>query len=108
MKGVKAEDFFNHLEVSQRTKKNYITSINSSFVKDVLQKMCATNDLFSITDLNKLWEVYSYINLHPVNVATHRAHSTVIMKYIRFLNNGQKYGRRIDYQRPRIKKNKEQ
>jgi len=99
-------DFFKQLNVSERTIINYRNSLKSSFVKQVLQDYCNTDNLFEVIDLKKLWIIYSYINLHPVNIATHRAHSTIIMKYIRFLNNGKKYGRRIDYQRPKIKKNK--
>ena len=97
-------DFYNQLEVSPRTKLNYRNAIKSSFVKGVLNQYCSTDNLYGITDLKLLWKVYSFINLHPTNVANHRIHSTAIMKYIRFLNNGERYGRRIDYNKPRPKR----
>ena len=40
-------------------------------------------------------------NLHPKNISNHRIYSCVIMKYIRFLNNGKKIGKRIDYGKTR-------
>lgn len=97
-------DFFSQLNVSDRTRKNYEGAIRSTFVKDVLKDFCETDNLFEITDLKLLWSVYSHINLHPVNIATHRAYSAAIMKYIRFLNNGVKYGKRIDFQKPKSKR----
>lgn len=101
----KVSSFYNQLNVSERTRRNYESAIRSSFVKGVLQDFCGSDNLFVITDLEKLWQVYSHVNLHPVNIATHRAYSAAIMKYIRFLNNGKKYGKRIDYKRPRQKNN---
>lgn len=97
-------DFINQLNVSQRTQQNYEGAIRSAFVKGILQDFCGTEDLFDITDLEKLWMVYTHINLHPVNIATHRAYSAAIMKYIRFLNNGKKYGKRIDYKKSKPKR----
>ena len=94
-------DFLNQLNVSQRTKTNYVNAIKSAFMKSNLIEFCDTENLFDITDIKQLWIVYSHINLHPTNVANHRAFSAAIMKYIRFLNNGNKYGRRIDYLRKR-------
>ena len=46
------------------------------------------------------------MNLHPKNVEQHRIYSSAIMKYIRYLNNGERYGRRIDYKVKRSKKDK--
>jgi hypothetical protein len=48
---------------------------------------------------------HSKINLHPKNIENHRAYSAATMKYIRFLNDGKKYGHRIDLKKPRGKKN---
>lgn len=98
------EAFFSQLSVSQRTQKNYEAATKSSFVKGVLQDFCGTDNLFVITDLEKLWMVYSHINLHPVNIATHRVYSAAIMKYIRFLNKGEKYGKRIDANKPKFRR----
>ena len=103
----RSEKFYSQLTVSERTKKNYKRSINSSFVKSVLKRFCNTDSLFEITDLEKLWEVYCYINLHPVNMGSHRVYSTAIMKYIRFLNHGEKYGKRIDYNKPKPRRKEE-
>ncbi len=97
MRKQRKEEFFKQLNVSQRTQKNYEGAIRCPFVKGILKDFCGTDDLFVITNLKKLWLVYSYINLHPINVATHRLYSAAIMKYIRFINNGEKYGRRIDF-----------
>ena len=97
--------FYKQLNVSDRTKQNYRVAINSSFVKGILQTFNETDNLFLITDLEKLWAIYCIINLHPINLANHRGYSSAIMKYIRFLNNGKKYGRRIDYKKPKRKSN---
>ena len=91
------EKFFSQLKLSKTTKANYRAAINSTFLTTYLKGEYGTTDLFDITDLSVLWDIYSYINLHPKNIGNHRAYSAAIMKYIRFLNNGEKYGKRIDY-----------
>lgn len=98
------KEFFAQLNVSQATIKNYKFAVDSHFMADCLAEH-HVNSLFEMTGLQQLWELYSYINLHPFNVKYHRAFSTAIMKYIRFMNGGEKYGRRIDYRKP--KKSKE-
>lgn len=70
----------------------------------MLLKECDGKQLYQITDLETLWKLYSKINLHPINISSHRAYSAAIMKYIRFLNNGEKYGRRIDYNKSKRQK----
>lgn len=97
MKEQRKIDFYKQLNVSPRTQYNYRSAITSTFVKGVLNDYCGTNDLFEINDLDKLWIIYTHINLHPTNIATHRAYSAALMKYIKFLNNGKKYGKRIDW-----------
>ncbi len=87
--------------LSARTIRNYQTSIKSVFLKQQLLEELKTDSLFDIDNLDKLWGFYSRINLHPINIANHRSYSAAIMKYIRFLNNGEKYGKRIDYQKPK-------
>lgn len=94
--------FYNSLNaLSARTIKNYQTSIRSSFLKQLLMEELKTDSLFDIDNLDKLWAFYSIVNVHPINVANHRSYSAAIMKYIRFLNKGEKYGKRIDYGKPR-------
>ena len=90
--------------LSARTIRNYQTSIRSCFMKQLLMEELKTESFFDIDSLDKLWALYSKINLHPINIANHRAYSAAIMKYIRFLNNGEKYGRRIDYRKPRSRR----
>lgn len=89
------------LNVSEVTKRNYFSSIRGSLLCDALEAEFGTKDLFAIVDLEKLWKVYCYINLHPKNIATHRNISCALMSYIKFLNNGQRYGKRIDFAKPR-------
>ena len=95
------DKFFSQLPVSERTKVNYKYALNGSFIRSVLREKCETEDIFSITSLTKLWEVYSYINIQDANIMNHRIYSAAIMRYIRFLNNGKKIGRRIDANKPR-------
>lgn len=90
-------EFYNYLDVSERTRRNYVKAVRSSFLKDLLFENCGTCNLFEIDDLKKLWDIYSIVNLHPNNVKNHRNYSAALMKYIRFLNNGQRYGKRIDF-----------
>lgn len=94
-------EFFKQLSVSERTRKNYVASIRSTFLKEVLVDKCGTDYLFDITDLKQLWDLYLYVNTHPRNISNHRNYSVVISKYLRYLNNGVKYGKRIDYQTKR-------
>lgn len=93
------DKFFSQLNLSEDVTRNYKNALNSTFVKEALADMCDKSSLFEITDLEELWKFYSFINLHPKNVQNHRVYSAAIMKYIRFLNGGKKYGRRIDYKR---------
>lgn len=95
--------FYKSLNVSERTKRNYMSALNSAFIKNMLLDSSGSSDLFDITDLKVLWSLYLKINQHPVNVYNHRRHSAAIMKYIRFLNHGEKYGKRVDYGRPKSK-----
>lgn len=97
------EQFFEQLNLSENAKRNYRNALNSKYLKEMLKTEYGVDSLFSITDIKMLWSLYSVINLHPKNISCHRAYSAAIMKYIRFLNNGEKYGKRIDYMR---KKNK--
>lgn len=85
--------FYKGLNVSERTRQNYQRAIRSSFLKEILYERCGTYNLFDVVDIKKLWDVYSLVNLHPKNENNHRNYSAAIMKYIRFLNNGQKYGK---------------
>lgn len=96
------EDFFKQLNLSETTTRNYKVAFNSSFLKVVLLEECGIEDLFKVIDLELLWKVYSKINLHPKNVANHRIYSAALMKYMKYLNNGVRYGRRIDYGKSRI------
>lgn len=95
------DDFYKSLNLSVTTKNNYRSALQSSFLTGVLKEEFNTLDLFEIVDLEELWELYSKINLHPKNIKNHRAYSAAIMKYIRYLNNGQKLGRRIDFGKSR-------
>ena len=89
--------FLSQLTLSESSMRNYRVALNSTLLKESLESECGVSSLYDITNLDTLWVVYCKINVHPKNVAAHRAYSAAIMKYIRFLNNGEKYGRRIDY-----------
>lgn len=98
------ERFFSQLNLSESVTRNYKVALNSTFVKVTLSEKSNKDSIFEITDLEELWNLYSFINLHPRNVANHRLYSAAVMKYIRFLNDGKKYGRRIDYNKKKPKK----
>ena len=100
---VRKEQFFAQLDLTENAKRNYRNALNSKYLKSMLMSVCGVDSVFSITDIELLWSFYSTINLHPKNISNHRAYSAAIMKYIRFLNNGEKYGKRIDYMRKRDK-----
>ena len=97
----RANSFFNQLNLSETTTRNYRSALNSIFLKDMLYKEWGLTTVFAITDLESLWQIYSKINLHPQNVSKHRIYSAAIMKYIRFLNQGLRYGKRIDFGKSR-------
>ena len=90
-------DFYESLKLSPTTTSNYRSALQSSFLKDQYNNL----DVFEIVDLEALWDLYSKINLHPKNISNHRAYSAAIMKYIRYLNQGVKYGKRIDFGKSR-------
>lgn len=92
-------DFYNQLNLSEASMRNYKTALNSTLIKEILLKKYGETNIFNIVELDKLWTVYCKINLHPQNIQKHRIYSAALMKYIRFLNDGKKYGRRIDYQK---------
>lgn len=99
---VRKELFFESLNLSEATYKNYRASLNSKFLKEYLREKYNTVDLFEITDLDVLWTIYSEVNVMPKNFANHRGYSAAIMKYIRFLNSGNKIGKRRDYNSKRM------
>lgn len=96
--------FLSQLNVTPATLRNYRSALNSPFLREILQKEYSADDIFELTDIETLWLLYSKVNLHPKNITNHRLYSAVIMKYIRFLNNGKKYGRRIDFNRSKSKR----
>jgi len=96
--------FYSSLIGSERTVLNYRNAINSSYVRRVLTEFCGTSNLFDLSDLEQLWKVYSFVNLDETNIRNHRFYSAALMKYIRFLNNGEKYGQRIDHKKPQKKR----
>ena len=98
------ELFFTSLSIAEATKRNYKTGLNSSFFKDFLLTRFECKNLFDITDLEKLFEIYSAVNIHPKNEEMHRVCSAAVMKYIRFLNNGPKYPQKTQQEYPRIPK----
>lgn len=89
--------FFSQLKLSESASRNYRHALTSSFLKEILTANYNINTIFEVTDIKELWDIYTQVNIHPKNIAQHRAYSAAIMKYIRFLNNGNKYGKRIDY-----------
>ena len=95
------EDFFSSLKLAEATIQNYKAVLRSKFLREVLEVKFGLQDIFEVTDLEVLWEIYSTVNVHPKNVEMHRICSAGIMKYIRFLNDGRRIGRRIDYKKPR-------
>ena len=98
---IRREDFYASLELAEATIQNYRAILKSGFLREILDSQFNIKDLFEITDLELLWTIYSTINVHPRNIEMHRICSAGIMKYIRFLNNGKKIGRRVDYKKPR-------
>lgn len=95
------ENFFSQLNVSSRTYINYEKALRSTFLKQILWEHFKKEDLFSITDKVEIWNFYCIVNLHPTNIQNHRIYSSAVMKYLRFLNNGEKYGKRRDFKQPR-------
>lgn len=95
-------DFYAQLKISPTTHKNYRAALNGRVLKEVLAEVDDSVDsIFDITDLDLLWTIYKKVNVHPYNIKSHRGISCAVMKYIRFLNNGQKIGKRIDFGKSR-------
>lgn len=95
------EKFFSSLNLAEATMRNYRTAFNSKFLIEHITTNYKQSTLFDITDLNDLYNIYVFVRQHPKNEDTHRVCSAAVMKYIRFLNDGKKIGRRIDYKKPR-------
>ena len=101
------ESFYKQLSLSSRTYQNYKKALESRFVKQILNENFGVSEVFEIIDLDSLWKLYSMINLHPQNISNHRAYSAAIMKYIKYLNGGKRYGKRVDYQKPKPRINRQ-
>lgn len=95
------EQFIASLQTTHKRWNNYVLALNGKFVTQILTESFGINSIFDVTDLNKLWEIYTAVNINPHNLATHRLFSSAIMSYIKFLNNGKRIGKRIDYMKPR-------
>ena len=95
------EAFYNNMKLSSATKTNYRYAYSHPFLKELLFEFFQTRDIFEVADLNKLSEFYATVKIHPFNIDKHRVYSAAVMTYIKYLNNGKKTGKRIDYQKPR-------
>ena len=98
------DNYFMSLNLCEKTKSNYRRSLNSALVQTVVNELYHETSIFSITDLNALWDIYSIINSHPINISKHRVYSAAVMSYVKFLNNGKKVGKRVDFKKTRPKK----
>ena len=98
--------FMEQLNLSPSATTHYRGAYTSNFLKEMLLLYCDSDNIFELTDLKQLWNLYTNVNLHPTNTKNHRLYSAAINKYIRFLNNGEKYGRRIDFLKPRKRREK--
>lgn len=97
----KEVEFFNSLKLSENTIRGYRIALNSKFFVGYLMEYYGYDSIFDINDVSVLWEIYSELNLHPKNVTNHRCYSSVVMKYLKYLNNGDRYGKRIDFGKKR-------
>lgn len=100
---IQEDRFYEQLNLSQSTIRSYRNAINSKYLKGLIKSAYGVESIFEITDLKLLWNLYSNINVDTKNINSHRAYSAAIMKYIRFLNNGNRYGRRIDFNKKKSK-----
>lgn len=93
--------FFSSLTLSEATIHNYKTALRSTFFTEFISTNYKCKSLFEISDLDTLVKLYTTVNVHPKNIQLHRVCSAVVMKYMRFLNNGKKIVKRKDYNMPR-------
>lgn len=93
--------FYKSLNVTQGTVSSYKNSLRDSILLELLKKDYNISNIFEIVELETLWSIYCKIKDHPKNLSQHRRYTAAIMKYIRYLNDGKKYGRRIDFGKPR-------
>lgn len=98
----RSNDLYAQLNLSPVTLNNYRSALNGRVLKEVLAEVDdSIESIFEITDLDLLWAIYTKVNVHPSNIKNHRGTSCAVMKYIRFLNNGKKIGKRIDFGKAR-------
>lgn len=94
----RSKDFYDQLDLSPVTLHNYRSALNGWILREVLSEIDdSIKSIFEITDLDLLWIIYTKVNTHPSNIKNHRGVSCAIMRYIRFLNNGSRIGKRSDY-----------
>lgn len=96
-------EFLSQLSLSESSRRRYKDALSSLWLNGIVQEEFGLNSVFEISDLEMLWKLYSKVNLHPVNMRLHRYYSSPIMQYIKFLNGGKKYGKRIDYNKKKKK-----
>ena len=98
----RSKGFYDQLNLSPVTLQNYRSALNGRILREVLSEVDdSIKSIFEITDLDLLWIIYTKVNIHPANIKNHRGTSCAIMKYIRFLNNGSRIGKRRDYGKSR-------
>ena len=98
----RSNDFYAQLNLSPITLNNYRSALNSRVLKEVIAEVDdSIESIFEITDLDLLWIIYTKVNIHPSNIKHHRGVSCAVMRYIRFLNNGFRIGKRRDYGKSR-------
>lgn len=93
-KNKRKSEFFSQLTLAESTIRNYRLALNAKFLLELLREDWGVNDIFEMTNLKDLWDLYSKVNIHPSNVRCHRLSSAIIMKYIIYLNGGEKYRKR--------------
>lgn len=98
----RSNGFYAQLNLSPVTLNNYRSALNGWVLKEIIAEVDdSIESIFEITDLDLLWSICTKANVHPSNIKNHRGTSCAIMKYIKYLNNGKKVGKRIDFGKSR-------
>lgn len=70
---------------SEKFIRTYFVYLGGSIVKKYLTALCGTDDIFAISDVNKLSIAYEQIKVDENNVRLHNVYSGAVGSYIKFL-----------------------
>jgi len=78
-------DFLLERNPNERFVNTYFVYLNSSIVKRTISKICGKDDIFCVSSMEPLSQVYESVKQEPQNKRHHNVYSGAISAYIKYL-----------------------